>query len=224
MELLGILNIMKSIKIASRIIILPMVFLSCMAAIGVSLRRSFGQTRSVQAFVNGQITFVRASIPGELQLQSERIELSNKLKKGTQIGTIKSTVENPRVSVLIVEKQQLETSLQDARRQLSGVKRQIQNRTKLMNLFKQQKGTQKTLQSDYARQEIKQYEEEIARARAEEKVALADARRFTSLAKQGAASICKSKNRASQDRTSKAQIRSNQSWTSARRNSHLKLS
>ena len=194
MELLGILNIMKSIKIASRIIILPMVFLSCMAAIGVSLRRSFGQTRSVQAFVNGQITFVRASIPGELQLQSEKIELSNKLKKGTQIGTIKSTVENPRVSVLIVEKQQLETSLQDARRQLSGVKRQIQNRTKLMNLFKQQKGTQKTLQSDYARQEIKQYEEEIARARAEEKVALADARRFTSLAKQGAATISRADN------------------------------
>ena len=224
MELLGILDIMKSIKIASRIIIVPILFLSCVGAIGVSLRRSFAQTRSVQAFVSGEITFVRAPIPGKLQLQSDKIELSNKLKKGTQIGMIKSTVENPRVSVLIVEKQQLETSLQDVRRQLSGVKRQIQNRTKLMNLFKQQKGTQRTLQSDYGRQEIKQYEEEIARARAEEKVALADARRFTSLAKQGAASICKSKNRASQDRTSKAQIRSNQSWTSARRNSHLKLS
>ena len=194
MELLGILNIMKSIKTTSRIIILPILFLGCVGAAGVSLRRNFAQIRSVQAFINGEITFVRASMPGELQLKSEKIELSNKLQKGTQIGMIKSTVENPRVSVLTVEKKQLETSLQDIRQQLTGVKRQIQNRSKLMNLFKQQKGTQRTLQADYARQEIKQYEEEIARAGAEEKVALADARRFASLAKQGAVTISEADN------------------------------
>ena len=95
-----------------------MLFLGCVGVIGVSLRRSFGQIKSVQAHINGEISDVRASIPGELQLKSEKIKLSNRLEKGTQIGKIKSTVENPRVSVLIVEKQQLETSLQDLQRQL----------------------------------------------------------------------------------------------------------
>lgn len=137
---------------------------------------------------------MRSPIPGKLQLQSEKIELSNRLEKGTQIGTIKSTVENPRVSVLIVEKQQLETRQQNLRQQLSGVKRQIQNRSQLINLFSKQSDTQRTLQSDYARQEIEQYEGEIARARAEEKVALADARRFASLAEQGAATISRADN------------------------------
>jgi hypothetical protein len=198
---------MKSIKIASRIIILPILFLSCVAAIGISLRRSFAQTRSVQAFINGEITSVRASIPGELQLKSEKIKLSNKLKKGTRIGTITSTVENPRVSILIVEKQQLETSLEDIRQQLSGVKRQIQNRTKLMNLFQQQTVTQRTLQVNYADQEIKQYEEEIARARAEEKVALADAQRFDSLAKQGAVTISKADNQIARAQQASAQAK-----------------
>ena len=194
MELLGILKIMKSIKTASRIIILPILFFNSVGAIGVGLRRNLSPIRSVQAFINGEITFVRSPIPGELQLQNEKMVLGSKLKRGTRIGTIESTVENPRVSVLTVEKQQLETSLHNVRRQLSGVKRQIQNRTKLSNLFKQQTGIQKTLQSDYARQEIEQYQSEIAHARAEEKVALADAQRFASLAEQGAVTISEADN------------------------------
>ncbi|MBN4006224.1 HlyD family efflux transporter periplasmic adaptor subunit [Nostoc sp. LPT] len=185
---------MKLIKTASGKIILSILILSCLAIIGVRLRRNFSQIRSVQAFVNGEIIFVRASIPGELQLKTQKIQLSKQLEKGTEIGIIKSTVENPRVSVLTVDKQQLKTSLQDVQQQLSGVKQQIQNRTELMNLFKQQTGTQKMLQFNYARQQIKQYEGEIARARAKEKVALADAQRFASLAKEGAETISRAEN------------------------------
>ncbi|MEH2165223.1 MAG: hypothetical protein V7K41_00805 [Nostoc sp.] len=174
---------MKLIKTAPQKIILLILVLSCLGVIGVRLRRNFSQIRSVQAFVNGEIIFVRASIPGELELKSEKIKLSNQLQKGTQIGTIKSTVENPRVSVLKIEKQQLETRLQDVQQQISGVKQQILNRTKLMNLFKQQTVTQKILQLKYARQQIKQLEEEIAGEQVRKKVALADAQRLTSLAK-----------------------------------------
>ena len=79
---------------------------------------------------------MRASIPGELKLASEKIKLGTQLKKGTQIGMIESTVENPRVSVLIFEKKHLETDLQNVRQKLSGVKRQIQDRTELIDLFK----------------------------------------------------------------------------------------
>ncbi|NJR76646.1 MAG: hypothetical protein HC773_30055 [Scytonema sp. CRU_2_7] len=154
---------MKLIKTASGKILLSILVLSSLFVIGVRLRRNFSQIRSVQAFVNGEIIFVRASIPGELELKSEKIKLSNQLEKGTQIGTIKSTVENPRVSVLKIEKQQLETRLQDFQQQISGVKQQIQNRTKLMNLFKQQTVTQRMLQLKYAQQQIQQLEEEIAR-------------------------------------------------------------
>ncbi len=105
----------------------------------------------------------------ELELKSEKIKLSNQLEKGTQIGTIKSTVENPRVSVLKIDKQQLKTRLQDVQQQISGVKQQIQNRTKLMNLFKQQTVTQKMLQLKYAHQQIKQLEEEIVENKPEKK-------------------------------------------------------
>jgi HlyD family secretion protein len=185
---------MKLIKTASGKIILSIVVLSSLTIIGVRLRRNFSQIRSVQAFVNGEIIFVRASIPGELELKSEKIKLSNQLEKGTQIGTIKSTVENPRVSVLKIDEQQLKTRLQDFQQQISGVKQQILNRTKLMNLFKQQTVTQKMLQNKYARQQIKQYEGEIDEARAKEKVSLANANRYAYLAKEGAVTISRAEN------------------------------
>ncbi|MDZ8263332.1 HlyD family secretion protein [Nostoc sp. ChiQUE01b] len=202
---------MKLIKTASGKIIFSILVLSCLAIIGVRLRRNFSQIRSVQAFVNGEIIFVRASIPGELELKSEKIKLSNQLEKGTQIGTIKSTVENPRVSVLTVDKQQLKTRLQDVQQQLSGIKQQIRNRSELMNLFKQQTGTQKMLQFNYARQQIKQYEGEIARARAKEKVALADAQRFASLAKEGAETISKADNQIAEAQQASAVVKEAQS-------------
>jgi multidrug resistance efflux pump len=185
---------MKLIKTASGKIILSILVLSCLAVIGVWLRHNFSQIRSVQAFVNGEIIFVRASIPGQLYLKREKIKLGNQLEKGTQIGTVKSTVENPRVSVLTIDKQQLRTRLQDVQQQLSGIKQQIRNRTELMNLFKQQTVTQRTLQLNYARQQIKQYEGEIARARATERVAIADTQRFVRLAKEGAETISKAEN------------------------------
>ena len=186
---------MKLIKIASGKIILSILVFYCLAAIGVWLRRNFSEIRSVQAFVNGKITFVRASIPGELELKSEKIELGNQLKKGRLIGKIKSTVENPRVSVLEIEQQQLKTHLQNIRQQISGVKQQIQNRTKLINLFKQQANTQRELEIDYLRQQVKQYQAEIAQARAREKVSLADAQRFESLARSGAVNISRAENK-----------------------------
>lgn len=144
-------------------------------------------------------------------MKSEKIKLSNLLEKGTQIGTIKSTVENPRVSVLKIEKQQLKTRLQDVQQQLSGVKQQIRNRTKLMNLFKQQTGTQRTLQLNYGHQQIKQYEGEIARARATERVAIADAQRFVSLANEGAETISKTENEIAKAQQASAVVKEAQS-------------
>ncbi|MBD2248509.1 HlyD family efflux transporter periplasmic adaptor subunit [Nostoc sp. FACHB-888] len=202
---------MKLIKTASGKIILSILALSCLAVIGVRLRRNFSPIISVQAFVNGEIIFVRASIPGELELKSEKIKLSNQLEKGTQIGTIKSTVENPRVSVLKIENQQLKTRLQDAQQELSGVKQQIQNRTKLMNLFKQQTVTQKMLQLKYARQQIKQLEEEIAGEQVRKKVALADAQRLASLAKEGAETVSRAENKIAEAQQAKAVVKEAQS-------------
>lgn len=202
---------MKLIKTTSEKITFSILVLSCLAVIGVRLRHNFSQIRSVQAFVNGEIIFVRSSIPGELELKSEKIKLSNQLKKGTQIGTIKSTVENPRVSVLKIEKQQLETHIQDVQQQISGVKQQIGNRTKLMNLFKQQTVTQKMLQLKYAQQQIKQFKAEIARSRAIEKVALADAQRFASLASEGAETVSKAENEIAKAQQASAVVKEAQS-------------
>lgn len=182
---------MKLIRTSSQKIILSILVLSCVAVIGVRLRRNFSQIRSVQAFVNGEIIFVRAPIPGELDLKSEKIKLSNQLEKGTQIGTVKSTVENPRVSVLKIDSSQLKTRLQDVQQQISGVKQQIRNRSELLNLFKQQTHIQKNLQRDYARQKIKQYEEQQIQSKAVEKLALAEAQRYNLLSKEGVVSRSK---------------------------------
>lgn len=182
---------MRLIKTDSGKIILLILVFSCLAGIGVRLRRNISQIRSEQAFINGEITVVRASIPGELELKSEKIKLSNQLEKGTQIGTIKSTVENPRVSVLKIDERQLKTQLQDVQQQLSGVKQQIRTRTKLMNLFKQQADIQKNLQRNYARQQINQYEGQQIQSQAAEKLAIAEAQRYSSLSKEGAVSLSK---------------------------------
>lgn len=182
---------MKLIKTSSQKIILSILVLSCVAVIGVRLRRNFSQVRSVQAFVNGEIIVVRAPIPGDLELKSEKIKLSHQLEKGTQIGTVKSTVENPRVSVLKIDFSQLETRIQDVQQQISGVKQQIGNRSELLKLFKQQTDIQKNLQRDYARQQIKQYEWQYIQSQAEEKLAIAEARRYTLLSKEGVVSLSK---------------------------------
>lgn len=202
---------MKLMEKASGKILLSIIVLSSLFVIGVRLRRKLSQIRSVQAFVNGEIIFVRASIPGELELKSEKIKLSNQLEKGTQIGTIKSTVENPRVSVLKIEKQQLETRLQDFKQQISGVKQQIQNRTKLMNLFKQQTVTQRMLQLKYADQQIKQLEKEIAREQVRKKVMQRDAQRFASLASSGAETVSRAENKMAEAQQAEAVVKEAQS-------------
>jgi Barrel-sandwich domain of CusB or HlyD membrane-fusion len=181
---------MKLIKTAPGKILLSILALSCVAVIGVMLtsNSNFSPIRSEQAFVNGEIIFVRASIPGELEFKSEKIKLGNQIKKGAQVGTVKSTVENPRVSVLIIEKQQLETRQQDIQQQISGVRQQIRNREELMKLFKQQSYSQRNLQRNYARQQIRQYEGQQIQSKASEKLAFADAQRYELLGKEGAAS------------------------------------
>jgi len=197
---------MPSGKILFSILVIGSLFV-----IGVRLRRNFSQIRSVQAFVNGEIIFVRASIPGQLELKSEKIKLSNHLKKGTQIGTIKSTVENPRVSVLKIEKQQLETRLQDFQQQISGIKQQIQNRTNLMNLFKQQTVTHRMLQIKYAEQQIKQLEAEIVREQVRKKVMQRDAQRFASLASSGAETVSRAENKIAEAQQADAVVKEAQS-------------
>lgn len=203
----------KLIKTAPEKVTVSILFLICLAVGGVVLRQNFTQNRirSVQAFVSGEITPVRASIPGELKLKSEKIELSNKLEKGTQIGTIESTVENPRVSVLIIEEQQLKTRLQDLQQELTGTKQQIQNRTELMSMFKQQTVNQNMLQRQYAHQQIKQDEGELARARAKEKVALADAQRFASLAEEGVVTDSRAENEIAKAQQASAAVKEAQS-------------
>jgi multidrug resistance efflux pump len=202
---------MKLLKMASGKILLSILVLSSLVVIGVRLRRNSSPIRSVQAFVNGEIFVVRASIPGQLELKKEKIKLSNKLEKGTQIGTIKSTVENPRVSVLKIENQQLETRLQDFQQQISGVKQQSQNRTKLINLFKQQTGTQRILQLQYADRQIKQLEAEILREQAKEKVMQRDAQRFASLAASGAESVSRAENKIAEAQQAEAVVKEAQS-------------
>ena len=190
------------------LIVLSIITLSYLV---LGLRRNFAQISSAQAFVNGKITFVRASIPGKLELNNEKIQLGKQLQQGSQIGTIKSTVENPRVSVLAVEKKQLETQLQDFQQQLSGVKQQIQNRTKLMNLFSQQTDTQRILELDFIERQIEQYKAEKAQAQAREKVARADARRFASLAEDGAVTFSKAENETAQAQQLSAEVKEAQS-------------
>ncbi len=198
---------MKLSKIPLVNIVLIVLSIITLSYLVVGLRRNFSHISSAQAFVNGKITFVRASIPGELELNNEKIELGKQLQQGTQIGTIRSTVENPRVSVLTIEKKQLETQLQDVQQQLSGVKQQIQNRTKLMNLFSQQTDTQKTLEVDFIERQIKQYEAEKAQAQAREKVARADAQRFASLAENGAVNVSRAENETAQAQQLSAEVK-----------------
>ncbi len=184
------MKLIQTASISVKILLLILA-LSFPAVVGIMLRRNFSQIRSVQGFVNGELIFVRASIPGELELKSEKIKLSKQLKKGTQIGTIKSTVENPRVSVLKIDRQRLETSLQDVQQQISGVKQQIRNRAKLMNLFKQQASIQRNLQRNYARQQINQYQGQKLQSQAAEKLAIAEAQRYSILGKEGVVSLSK---------------------------------
>jgi multidrug resistance efflux pump len=200
-------------KFARKTIFSTLVFI-CLAFIGVGLaligsRAGYGflQIHSVQAFINGEIISVRASIPGELVLKSEEIKLGNQLEKGQLVGTIKSTVESSRVSVLKIDKQELETRLQDIQKQLFGVRQQIQNRTELMSLFSQLADNQRALQIDNAHQQIKQYEAEIAQFQATEKVAIADAHRFTRLAKQGAETISKAENETAKAQQASAAVK-----------------
>ena len=159
-----------------------------LATASIKVGQRFSPVYSAQAFINGEIVSVRASIPGKLTLQGEETQLGHRIEKGAQIGAIKSTVENSRVSTLVVEKQQLEADLQNAQQQYSGVDAQIRDRTALMNFFGQQTTTQRSLQTNYARQQIEQYEAEVARAKAVEGVARADAQRFSMLAERGAVS------------------------------------
>lgn len=202
---------MKSVKSAARNIIFLILVLGLLSTIISRLIRNISQIRSVQAFVNGEIIFVRAPIPGELELKSEKIRLSKQLEKGTQVGTIKSTIENPRVSILKIENQQLKNSLQDVQQQLSGVQQQIKNRTDLLNMFRQQTSIQRKLEANYVRQQIKQYQREIARARAREKVSLADAQRFGSLAMNGAVAISRAENEIANAQQASAIVKETQS-------------
>ncbi len=80
-----------------------------------------------------------------------------------------------------------------------------------MNLFRQQTVIQKMLQTKYADQQIKQLEEEIAGEQVRKKVALADAHRLASLAKEGAETISRSENKIAEAQQAEAVVKEAQS-------------
>jgi multidrug resistance efflux pump len=202
---------MKLIKTTPEKIIFSILALSGLTVIGIRLRPNVSQILSVQAYVNGEIIPVRASIPGKLELKNEQIKLGRQLEKGTKIGTIKSTVENPRVSVLIVEKRRLETLQQDIQQQILGIRQQIQNREELMKLFKQQAYSQKNFQNSYAHQQIRQYEGQQMQSEAARKLALDDAKRYNFLAKAGAISRSTAENKIAIAQQSLGKVKETQS-------------
>lgn len=204
---------MKLLKTTPEKVVFSIV-LCCLTGAGITLRRNVSHILSVQAYVNGEVIAVRAPIPGKLELKNEKVKLSNQLEKGTQIGIIKSTTENPRVSVLIVEKRQLETHRQDIQQQLLGIRQQIKNREDLMSLFKQQSYSQKNLQRSYANQQIKQYEAQYIQSKALEKIGFDNAQRYKFLSKKGAISrsvaegeIAKSQQAFGKSKETQSQIR-----------------
>jgi multidrug resistance efflux pump len=170
------------------------------------LWQRFSQVRSVQSFINGEVVVLRAPIAGKLNLDLEKLKLGNSLKKLTSIGTIKSDVENSRVSDLRVRKLELNSNYQDLQRQLKGINQQLANRSQLLKFFREQKLTQKNLEIDLASKNLDEQKRLLEGAEAIAKVERADAERFNQLADQGALNISDSERQVAESREAESNV------------------
>lgn len=178
------------------------------AAMGVLLWRHFYKARSVQAYINSELIQIQAPISGQLKnFNREKVELGNSLSKLTQIATIESDVENPRVSDLKIRRLELEANLPVIQRALGGINQQLINRNQQLQLFNQQKQTQNNLEVARAYQNLEGEKRALEKAEALAKVTNADAKRFSQLANEGAVNVSTAERKVAEARQANAETK-----------------
>lgn len=180
------------------------------AVAGALLWRHYAQVRSIQAFINGEITYVRAPIPGKLSLNT-KLQLGYPLAASEVIGTVNGDVENPRVSQLKITQQELRTRLQINQQQLDGLNQRLANRARLLQRFSQADRNQQRLVVDYSKAQVKQFQDELNRAKAAEEIAQADAKRYSALLAEGAVDTATAQRRMADAKQASAAVKAAQS-------------
>lgn len=183
-------------------------------AIGVTVSRLHtARVQSMQAFVNGQFVHVRAPVSGKLLLKSG-LQLGHTLTAKEDVAKLTSEIENPRVSELTINQQELRTRLQTSSQQLKGIREQLANKNWLLKLFVNQAKRQQALQDDYAQQQVKQHKSDLDKAKASEEIAVADARRYTQLASAGAIDLSTAQRKRAEAKQASAEAKAKQAQLS----------
>ena len=180
------------------------------AILGLLLWQWKAQIRSIQAFINSEIIYVRAPISGRLSLNT-KLRLGQKLRAADVIGILTSEVENPRVSELRVREQELHSSFETYQQQLDGIKHQIADRTRLLQWFSQANRNQQKLQAGYSKAQVKQLQNELKSLYAEDKIAQANAKRYSALLTDGAIDAATAERRKTDAKQASAAVKAKQS-------------
>ncbi|MBD2342711.1 HlyD family secretion protein [Anabaena subtropica] len=164
-----------------------------------------GKVKSIQAFINSEIVYVRAPIPGKLSLTTQP-ELGQQLTKTKVIGSISGDVENQLVSSLKINQQTLTSRLDNNRERLAGLNQQLRNRTNLLTQFSNASQEQQKLQIKFGQSQVDQFENDLMRAQAEADIAQSDAKRADFLLTEGAISKAAQEQKVTQARQAQAAL------------------
>lgn len=144
--------------------------------------------KSIQAFVNTSVIVMRAPVAGKLTLASN-IQVGNSLRRGEPFGVIAADIENPRMSQLRIQKQELVARESNLEEQIAGMSSQLQEKQQQFKQYELESKNQKQLQVKYGEALLNTAKQEYMRSSVSADIADKDVARARQLQARGFISV-----------------------------------
>lgn len=119
--------------------------------------------RSIQAFVNTGVIVMRAPVAGQLTL-TPAVRIGRELARGERFGSIAADIENPRMSQLRIQAQELGAREDNLRAQIAGVDATLREKRRQLARYQRESGSQRALQIAYGQAQLNTARQEYQRS------------------------------------------------------------
>lgn len=119
--------------------------------------------RSIQAFVNTSVIVMRAPVAGKLTL-TPAVQIGHPLERGERFGDIAADIENPRMSQLRIQAQELKARGANLEQQIAGVSVTLREKRRQLAQYANESRSQRRLQIEYGQALLNTAQQEYQRS------------------------------------------------------------
>ncbi len=157
-------------------------------ALGLFYWLEAAKPHSVQAFVNTDIVILRAPVAGKLTL-APGLQVGRPVAASQKLGEVVSELENPRVSQLRIQQEELRAHVATLETQLSGIDHRLADRTSLIERFDGESREEKRLRLTLQQAQLKSAQADLQSMKAKADMARSSEKRARALSADGYVSL-----------------------------------